>query len=60
MVPAEIDRPVHCYSAEVYLAALAAFAAAALLPSAVSGNLRTAIAGDIGAIVYLVLGFRIM
>jgi uncharacterized membrane protein len=44
----------------VYLAALAAFSAVALLPSAVSGNLRTAIAGDIGAIVYLVLGFRTM
>jgi uncharacterized membrane protein len=44
----------------VYLAALAALSAVALLPSAVSGNLRTAIAGDIGAIVYLALGFRTM
>ena len=44
----------------VYLAALAALSAGALLPSAVSGNLRTAIAGDIGAIVYLALGFRTM
>ncbi len=44
----------------VYLAALAALSAAILLPSAVSGNLRTAIAGDIGAVVYLALGFRLM
>lgn len=44
----------------VYLATLAALSAAVLLPSALSGNLRTAIAADIGAFVYLTLGFRLM
>src|SRR5688572_18365351 len=69
--PPEIRRPAQWYRPRsiarsiairprVYLAALAALSAVALLPSAVSGNLRTAIAGDIGAIVYLVLGFRTM
>jgi uncharacterized membrane protein len=69
--PPEIQHPPQWYRPKsiarsiairprVYLAALAAVAAAVLLPSAVSGNLRTAIAGDIGAIVYLALGFRTM
>jgi uncharacterized membrane protein len=44
----------------VYLAALAALSAAVLLPGTLSGNLRSAIAGDVGAIVYLALGFRLM
>ena len=39
---------------------LTAFSAAALLPPALSGSLRTAIAADVGAIVYLTLGFRLM
>jgi uncharacterized membrane protein len=72
MAPAlEIQRPPQWYRPKsiarsiairprVYLAALAAFGAAAFLPPALSGNLRTAIAGDIGAIVYLTLGFRMM
>lgn len=30
------------------------------MPPVLSGNLRTAVAGDIGAVVYLVLGFRMM
>jgi uncharacterized membrane protein len=69
--PPEIRRPPQWYRPKsiarsiairprVYVAALAGFSAAVLLPSAVSGNLRTAIAGDIGAIVYLLLGFRLM
>jgi uncharacterized membrane protein len=44
----------------VYSAALAAAAAEILLPGAVSGSLRTALVGDVGMLVYLVLGFRIM
>lgn len=44
----------------VYLAALAGAAAAVLLPGSLSGSLRTAISGDIGALVYLVLTFRLM
>jgi uncharacterized membrane protein len=43
----------------VYLAVLAALSTAALLPSALSGS-RTAIAADVGAIIYLGLGFRVM
>jgi uncharacterized membrane protein len=35
-------------------------AAALLLPGDLLGNLRIAVAGDIGAIVYLALGFRMM
>lgn len=44
----------------VYLAALVAAAAAVLLPPAISGSIRTAIAADMGAFLYLVLGFRLM
>jgi uncharacterized membrane protein len=44
----------------VSLAVLTALAAFFLLPSAVSGNLRTALAADAGALVYLAFGFRIM
>jgi uncharacterized membrane protein len=69
--PPEIRHPAQWYRPRsiarsivirprVYLAALAALSAVVLLPSAVSGNLRTAIAGDIAAIVYLALGFRTM
>jgi len=69
--PPETRRPAQWYRPRsiarsiairprVYLAALAAVSAVVLLPSAVSGNLRTAIAGDIAAIVYLALGFRTM
>jgi len=57
--PRSIARPI-AIRPRVYLAALAAVSAVVLLPSAVSGNLRTAIAGDIAAIVYLALGFRTM
>jgi uncharacterized membrane protein len=45
---------------KVYLAVLAGAAAGAMLPNTLSGSLRTAIAADIGALVYLVLGFRMM
>jgi uncharacterized membrane protein len=69
--PPETRRPAQWYRPRsiarsiairprVYLAALAAVSAIVLLPSAVSGNLRTAIAGDFAAIVYLALGFRTM
>lgn len=44
----------------VSLAVLTALAAVFLLPSTVSGNLRTALAADAGAFVYLALSFRIM
>jgi len=44
----------------VSLAVLTALAAFFLLPSAVSGNLRTALAADAGALVYLALSCRIM
>lgn len=44
----------------VYLAVLAAAACAVLLPSSISGDLRTALAADAGAIIYLGLGFRLM
>ena len=44
----------------VSLAVLTVLAAAILLPSIVSGNLRTALAADAGALVYLALSCRIM
>jgi len=44
----------------VSLAILTVLAALILLPSAVSGNLRTALAADAGALVYLALSSRIM
>jgi uncharacterized membrane protein len=69
--PGEIQRPPQWYRPKsiarsiairprVYLAVLAAFAAAVLMPATLSGSLRTAIVADIGAIVYLALGFRTM
>jgi uncharacterized membrane protein len=45
---------------KVYLAVLAGAAAAVLLPSALSGSIRAAIAADIGAVVYLAIAFRMM
>ena len=44
----------------VSLAVLTVLAAVFLLPPTVSGNLRTALAADAGALVYLALSFRIM
>lgn len=44
----------------VYLAALVAAAAAVLLPPTIPGSIRAAIAADIGAFLYLVLGFHMM
>ena len=44
----------------VYLAVLTSLVAAAVLPSAVSGYLRTAMAADLGAVVYLSLALRVM
>jgi uncharacterized membrane protein len=44
----------------VYLATLAGIAAAMLLPRDISGSMRAAISGDVGAFLYLVLGFRMM
>ena len=57
--PASIARSI-AIRPKVYLAVLAGIAAGALLPSTLSGSIRTAIAADIGALVYLVLGFRMM
>jgi uncharacterized membrane protein len=45
---------------KVYLAVLAAAVAAYLLPAAISGSFRTAIAADVGAIIYLLLSLRLM
>ena len=39
---------------------LAALAAALLLPGEISGSSRAALAGDIGAFVYLLLGMHMM
>jgi uncharacterized membrane protein len=44
----------------VSLAVLTVLAALIFLPSAISDNLRTALAADAGALVYLALSFRIM
>lgn len=44
----------------VYAAVLVAAAAAVLLPPTILGSIRAAIAADIGAFLYLVLGFRMM
>ena len=57
--PASIVRSI-AIRPKVYLAVLAGVAAAALLPNTLSGSIRTAIAADIGALVYLALGFRVM
>ena len=45
---------------KVYLAALAASAAALLLPGWLSLTTRAALAGDVGALVYLALSTRLM
>jgi len=45
---------------KVYCAALAAGVVAFLLPQEVSTNARTALAGDVGAIVYLALALQVM
>jgi uncharacterized membrane protein len=45
---------------KVYCAALAAAVVAFLLPQEVSTNVRTALAGDVGAIVYLALALQVM
>jgi uncharacterized membrane protein len=44
----------------VYSAVLVALSAAILLPDTISGNLRAALVGDAGALVYLALGFSTM
>jgi uncharacterized membrane protein len=44
----------------VYWAVLIAVSAAVLLPGTISGNLRTALVGDAGALAYLVFGFSTM
>src|SRR5262245_32466017 len=45
---------------KVYCAALAAAVVAFLLPREVSTNMRTALAGDVGGIVYLALAVQVM
>lgn len=45
---------------KVYLAILTGGAAATLLPATLSGSIRTAVAADFGAIVYLALGLKMM
>lgn len=45
---------------KVYCAALAAAVVAFLLPQEVSTNVRTALAGDVGAFVYLALALQLM
>ncbi|HJZ31646.1 MAG TPA: DUF1345 domain-containing protein [Hyphomicrobiaceae bacterium] len=45
---------------KVYWAALAAAVVLFALPGSVSGNIRTAMAGDVGALIYLVLSLKIM
>jgi uncharacterized membrane protein len=57
--PASIARSI-AIRPKVYLAVLAGCLAAALLPQRLPGSICTAIAGDIGALVYLTLGFRMM
>jgi uncharacterized membrane protein len=57
--PASIARSI-AIRPKVYLAVLAGVAAAVLLPDTLSGSIRTAVAADIGAIVYLAIGFRMM
>jgi uncharacterized membrane protein len=44
----------------VYLATLAGCVAALLLPATITSSMRAAIAADIGACLYLALGFRMM
>lgn len=44
----------------VVLAVLAGIGAGLLLPNSLSGSMRTAIAADIGALVYLAVGLRMM
>jgi len=57
--PASIARSI-AIRPKVYLAILAGVAAAVLLPGTLSGSIRTAVAADIGAIVYLAIGLRMM
>lgn len=57
--PTSIARSI-AVRPKVYLAVLAGVAAAVLLPHTWSGSIRAAIAADIGAIVYLAIGFRMM
>jgi uncharacterized membrane protein len=57
--PASIARSI-AIRPKVYLAVLAGGTAAVLLPDILSGSIRTAVAADIGAIVYLAIGFRMM
>jgi uncharacterized membrane protein len=57
--PASIARYI-AIRPKVYLAVLAGGTAAVLLPDILSGSIRTAVAADIGAIVYLAIGFRMM
>jgi uncharacterized membrane protein len=57
--PASIARSI-AIRPKVYLAVLAGVTAAVLLPDTLSGSIRTALAGDIGAVVYLAIGVRMM
>lgn len=57
--PSSIARSI-AIRPKVYLAVLAGCTAAVLLPSVLSGSLRTALSADIAALVYLALGFRMM
>ena len=57
--PASIARSI-AIRPKVYVAVLAGVAAAVLLPDTLSGSIRAAVAADIGAIVYLAIGFRMM
>lgn len=57
--PASIARSI-AIRPRVYVAVLAGIAAALLLPRTLSGSIRTAIAADIAAALYLALGFRMM
>ncbi len=57
--PASIARSI-AIRPKVYLAVLAGVSTAILLPNTLSGSIRTAVAADIGAVVYLAVGFRMM
>jgi uncharacterized membrane protein len=57
--PASIARSI-AIRPKVYLAVLAGMAAAVLLPGTLSGSIRTAVAADIGALVYLAVALRMM
>lgn len=58
-MPTSIVRSI-AIRPKVYLAVLAGVVAVVLLPGTLSGSIRAAVAADVGAIVYLAIGFRMM